>query len=387
VPGYRQTGAIFWPDLPGGPAVNWAAFGVAPTGRSSVESGQSVIDKRTCWLPLNLAWWYNDHSDWSYLHGYGDKHTFEVAWARCGLPFHRFREAPDWSEHSFLHAGPDGRTLFVHRCRDKFRFAPSDYLTPQPLAANRYHPGLPLEGQCFAWLAELAGELGTHRRPPAVPADTPPRLRAYVYSCPERGAVLEQTLARWRATDWGEAPAVVLDDGAGPPSVERILATARRMLARAAGEPADYYLFLEDDLLFALHLREGLEAWPPLREGWLWMGSLYNPGLPLQGGAAPADLWGARYLPLAPDGYYGAQAVVLSRAALRVVLREWDTPGPYDLRLAFIAERHGSGVVAHAPSLMQHVPVASTWGGVAHRAVDFDPFFRPPRPARPGADG
>lgn len=380
VPGYQAAGAIFWPDLPGGPVADWNAFGIAPTGRATIESGQVVVHKRVCWKPLQLAWWYNDHSDWSYLHGYGDKHTFEIAWARCEFAFHRFVEVPDWAECSFLHAGPDGQVLFVHRCRDKFRFQPADYLNPQPFAANRFHAGLPLEHECFGWLADLACELGplVEALPLQAPAVLPaaPRIRAYMVSCPERQEVLAQTLARWRAGDWETDPTVVYDAQSGSPSPARLVAAAQWMLSLAAGEDAEYYLFLEDDLLFNLFLRENLKHWPPLREGRLWMGTLYNPGLTPRPGVDLSDFWDTKSVPLAESDYYGTQAVVLSRAALTVILREWDEPGPYDLKLAAIARRHGDGILAHAPSLVQHVPVPSLWGGVAHHAIDFDPFFR-----------
>jgi hypothetical protein len=89
---YRQTGAAFWPDLANSQPLDWRPFGVDPPGRRSIESGQFLINKRLCWQPLQLAWWYNDHSDWSYLHGFGDKHTFEVAWTKCGRRYTRFRE-------------------------------------------------------------------------------------------------------------------------------------------------------------------------------------------------------------------------------------------------------------------------------------------------------
>ena len=35
------------------------------------------------------------------------------------------------------------------------------------------------------------------------------------------------------------------------------------------------------------------------------------------------------------------------------------------------------GIDLHRPSLVQHVPAPSTWGGMAHRAIDFDPFYGP----------
>lgn len=195
---------------------------------------------------------------------------------------------------------------------------------------------------------------------------------AFLYTCPERRATLDGTLARWRATDWGEDPTVIVDDGTGPTSVARIITTARRMLDAAAAAGADYSLFLEDDLLLNLHLRHNLANWPPVRDGWLWMGSLYNPGL------IPGDAggWPDRHLRVAPNGYYGTQAFALSRAAIGTVLAEWAEPGPLDLKLAAIAVRHAGGVVVHDPSLVQQLPVPSAVGSGAHRAQNFDPFFR-----------
>lgn len=374
---YRQTGAVFWPDLDNGPPLDWRPFGIDPPGRRSIESGQFLINKRLCWRPLQLAWWYNDHSDWSYLHGYGDKHTFEVAWAKCGQLYSRFREDVEWSLHSFKHVGPDGELLFVHRCKDKFRFGEPDprYMNPQTFAANVFHPGLPLERECFAWLEELKEALEmTPRQPGTVRRNVP--LRAFAYTCPERYDVWEKTLQRWRATDWGEDPVVIVDEGTGAPSTGRIIANTRRMLSRAREQEADYYLFLEDDLLFNLYLGHNVRHWRPLQEGWLWMGSLYNPGIRPTADTNPETARQLHFAQAGRDFYYGTQAIILSRAAVSTVLDEWDEPGPFDLKLAKIAQRHSPGIILHHPSLVQHVPVASSWGGSAHRARDFDPFYR-----------
>ena len=159
--GYRERGAIFWPDIPRSRLRDWTPFRVqAPRGQESIESGQVVINKRQCWRPVQLAWWYNDHSEWTYLHGYGDKHTFEVAWARLGVRCQRFQEAAIWLRHVFVHLGPGNRALFIHRCRDKFRLAAADYLGNQHAQENCFHAELPLERECFAWLADLAKVLG-----------------------------------------------------------------------------------------------------------------------------------------------------------------------------------------------------------------------------------
>jgi hypothetical protein len=163
LPAYRTRGAIFWPDDPVDPRLHWRAFGVAPAPGSSIESGQLVIDKRTCWRPLNLAWWYNDHSDWSYRHGYGDKHTFQVAWAKLGRGYVMFGERGRWAGYAFVHVGPDGAPLFVHRCRDKFRFDNHAYLSRQNTQGNVFRADLPLEAECFGWMAELGRALGRHR--------------------------------------------------------------------------------------------------------------------------------------------------------------------------------------------------------------------------------
>jgi hypothetical protein len=119
-----------------------------------------VIDKRTSWRPLNLAWFYNDHSDYYYSYCYGDKHTFEVAWTRCARPFVMWEPQARWEQVAYLHPGPDGATLFVHRCSDKFRFDGHAYLTPQHHAKAHMHPTLPLETECWQWMDELAARLG-----------------------------------------------------------------------------------------------------------------------------------------------------------------------------------------------------------------------------------
>jgi len=155
---YRSRGAIFWPDIMlRDQRLKWYAFGLpGPRSLGSVESGQFVINKKQCWQPLNLAWFYNDHSDYYYRYGFGDKHTFEVAWARCQQPFVMWETKAHWDEVAYIHWGPDNFPLFVHRCRDKFRFGNYDYNTPQAHSLPTYYSSLPLERECWGWLAELA---------------------------------------------------------------------------------------------------------------------------------------------------------------------------------------------------------------------------------------
>jgi hypothetical protein len=155
---YRVRGAIFWADTAGAdPLLAWSAFGVPdPRRLGSIESGQFVVNKRLCWEPLNLAWFYNDHSDYYYRYGYGDKHTFEVAWTRCARPFVMWEPRANWSEVAYLHRGPDLRPLFVHRCADKFRFADHAYTTLQFHPLPLFYGSLPMEQECWRWMSELA---------------------------------------------------------------------------------------------------------------------------------------------------------------------------------------------------------------------------------------
>ncbi len=161
LPEYREKGAIFWPDVGTGPRPRWPAWGVANPGwKFTLESGQFVLHKKRSWRPLNLAWFYNDHSDYYYRHGCGDKHTFEVAWACCRQPFAIWRDQAAWDRFAFVHHGPAGEVVFIHRNCDKWRLAPHAYVTTQHHAEQQFHPGLPLERECWGWLAEYACAAG-----------------------------------------------------------------------------------------------------------------------------------------------------------------------------------------------------------------------------------
>jgi hypothetical protein len=159
---YQAKGAIFWPDwMLEDDRLKWSAFGlVDPDRPGTVESGQYVINKRTSWRALNLTWFYNDHSDYYYRYGYGDKHTFEAAWTALDQPFVMFGPVSRIEVAGFVHIGPDREPLFVHRCSDKFRLATQDYITTQRNVVPKFYPQMPLETECWGWLDELAEMLG-----------------------------------------------------------------------------------------------------------------------------------------------------------------------------------------------------------------------------------
>jgi hypothetical protein len=166
VPRYRETGAMFWHDIPVDWRVDWAAFRAAPPpGRGSIESGQLLVNKRLCWAALMLGWWYAGRNAATFRWGYGDKHAcFEVPWAKLGRDYAWFLDHGPWVAQAFLHPGPDGRPLLVHRCRDKFRFPDSGFwMSPQNTDSNTFYGELPLEAEAFAFLGEVYRAAGINR--------------------------------------------------------------------------------------------------------------------------------------------------------------------------------------------------------------------------------
>ncbi|QJY47948.1 hypothetical protein [Pseudonocardia broussonetiae] len=196
---------------------------------------------------------------------------------------------------------------------------------------------------------------------------------AYMISCSERADVRAGTLARLAATDWAADAVVVLDGSALPRPQDRQVETAERLLRRALSDGAPYVLFLEDDLEFNRYLRHNLESWWPLRTAspdTHFMASLYNPDI----GAVEEHLE-LSYAVADPDLVYGSQAFLLSRATVARVIDGWyDVIGGQDIKISRLAATAGP-IHYHRPSLVQHVPVPSTWGGVGHTAIDYSPTW------------
>jgi hypothetical protein len=183
----------------------------------------------------------------------------------------------------------------------------------------------------------------------------------------------QQTLKSFAKTDWAaESPLVQMDSGHDEEDRRaRQTRTALKALRRGLETGIEYILFLEDDLIFNRHLWHNLMSWRPLREGRLTLGGLYNPGL-RESACSVAD----QAAIVRSDHIYGSQALLLSRAALTRVVRNWNrSRGMQDIRISRLAARSGSAFY-HGPSLVQHVGSESLWGGAYHRAVDFDPDWR-----------
>ncbi len=378
-PQFKETGAIFWPDYNRTDQSKnlWQYAGVERPDELEFETGQIVLDKKKCWAPLRLCAWYNEHSDFFYKHTYGDKETFHVAFRKLGRPY-AFVPTPihplegTMCQHDFA-----GRRIFQHRNTDKWNL----------FLRNKRVRGFLHEAECRGYVRQLQqlwdGRMSQYERqwkfhPPARNG-RPIRIAACMITCPPRADIRRRTLRSFAATDWGDAPFhVQMDHGRAGDAVTRMIHNARRALTRSLEGDPDFILFLEDDLVFNRHLRHNLLAWAPLTLGAVTLASLYDPGVTQLACDARRHFFITH-----PHSLFGSQALLLSSETARFVLEHWEElDKPIDLRMAHLTARLGQPLFYHAPSLVQHVPVKSTWGGAHHEAADFDPAWRAHRPNR-----
>jgi hypothetical protein len=159
-PEYRKRGAMFWPEpalCPGYiPEAIAEVFGTEVRG-PALDSGLMLIDKETCWAPLQLTLWYNARADLVYNLVRREKDTFAIAWSRLGREFALPSKPAVRDLHTVLQHGPGHEeVLFQHRCADKFRLVSEHFsTTPQQFEANHYYPALAHEDKCFEFLDEL----------------------------------------------------------------------------------------------------------------------------------------------------------------------------------------------------------------------------------------
>jgi hypothetical protein len=192
-------------------------------------------------------------------------------------------------------------------------------------------------------------------------------------TCPEREDTRKATLASLAASDWPDLPLQVLvDPGKTRDRVERICRQILQAMQQFLDHTAEYLLLLEDDLSFNRYLRHNLEHWRPYRRREITLAGLYNPGLR----EIAFDLT-SHAVAIDPESGFGGQALVLSRPTVEHLVSAWNSVNAAaDLRLIFLAAQLGRPLYYHAPSLVQHRQVPSTWGGNGHQAPDFDADWR-----------
>ena len=153
---YRETGAIFWPDLGRLPPEHaiWRICQIPYRDEPEFESGQIVVDKSRCWAALQVAMHLNEWSDFYYRFVHGDKETFHLAWRKLDQPY---AMAPpliekNWTalyQHDFT-----GRRLFQHRSHCKWS------LNADNLRVDDFHH----HDQCISFLGELRAGLSESSR-------------------------------------------------------------------------------------------------------------------------------------------------------------------------------------------------------------------------------
>lgn len=200
------------------------------------------------------------------------------------------------------------------------------------------------------------------------------QIATFAISCEERAATLCATLDRLKATGWPGEPEIVLDDGLGARRIDRIHRTWRRAVRKAAEARSQFVLLMEDDLIFGRWFVENLTDWELLRQvppGHAFYASLYNPSRPYLM-RRPEE----RYLVADPRLVWGSQALIMTPCTARYIDTHWDTAeGNPDQRMPLIASRV-TPIYYHVPSLVDHAPVPTTWGGIEHSAADFDLEWR-----------
>ena len=205
------------------------------------------------------------------------------------------------------------------------------------------------------------------------------RIDAFILTCPLRKRALEATLASLNASDWPHAPTIVCDREYGEGYDLRAAQSlnALELLKKASERNADYLLFLEDDVTLNAHIYHNMIHWAPIKLGFLFFGSLYNPGVLGFANAGESVFWKANYFIADPRHAYGSQALVLSRSLVKECVERWHCfEGMQDIRIATIAGLFSRTMYYHLPSLVQHRTTPSTWGGQAHSTREFDPEFK-----------
>lgn len=124
-PEFAETGAIFWPDFLDLAATNpiWKVFDLPAEQRTSLESGQALVDKGRHRDALKMLLYLNEQAERFYRLVYGDKDTFLVAWLATASDFTLAPHRPFAERYTTYQRGFDGSVLFQHRTGRKWSYA------------------------------------------------------------------------------------------------------------------------------------------------------------------------------------------------------------------------------------------------------------------------
>lgn len=146
-PEYRESGAVFWPDIVDLAVDNpvWAKLGLEPRRTRSMESGQVLVDRRRHGKALECVLALNERADEFYGLIYGDKDTFLLGWMLEGADFRMVPHAPFVHPRALIQRDFGGKALFQHRTNAKWALEGA-----QVLVENFVH-----EADCLRYLDDL----------------------------------------------------------------------------------------------------------------------------------------------------------------------------------------------------------------------------------------
>lgn len=159
-PAFRESGAMFWPDLVSLSASSriWDLCGIAYRPMPSFESGQLAVDRERHFPALALSWFLNRNARLVYRHIYGDKDSFLMAWLALDAAFHLITHPARRLHGCLCQHHPDGRRMFQHRNQRKWMLH----------GENPATGGFVEEERCLGYLADLRSRWsGRVFRPPA----------------------------------------------------------------------------------------------------------------------------------------------------------------------------------------------------------------------------
>lgn len=128
-PQYRESGAVFWPDILDIKAENsiWAALGLVGERAVSLESGQVLVDKRRHLRAALATLALNEAAETTYRYVYGDKDTFLLGWRLVDAPFTVIPHRPFAEERSLIQRDFDGAAFLQHRTNCKWTYSGEQY--------------------------------------------------------------------------------------------------------------------------------------------------------------------------------------------------------------------------------------------------------------------
>lgn len=151
-PQYRESGAVFWPDILDVRADNpiWATLGLPGERTVSIESGQVLVDKRRHLRTALATLALNEAAETTYRYVYGDKDTFLLGARLVEAPFAMIPHRPFIEARSLVQRDFEGAAFLQHRTNCKWTYAGEQYA---PKAAVH-------QEACLAALAELRTRWG-----------------------------------------------------------------------------------------------------------------------------------------------------------------------------------------------------------------------------------